>query len=56
MARYIFNVIDGSSLVDDTGSECADMADMRPQAIEAAWQDCMIYLAISLRVANGKCM
>ena len=36
MPRYFFNVIDGEFLVDDEGTVCDDMADMRAQAIDTA--------------------
>ena len=36
MPRYFFNVIDGKFLVDDTGTECSGMSQMRDQAISAA--------------------
>ena len=36
MPRYFFNVVDGKFLVDDTGTECSGMAEMRDQAIRAS--------------------
>ena len=36
MPRYFFNVIDGQFLVDDEGTVCPDMADVRAQAIDTA--------------------
>jgi hypothetical protein len=36
MARYFFHVIDGQMLLDEHGTECATLADMRDQAIETA--------------------
>jgi hypothetical protein len=40
MARYFFNFIDGKLLVDREGTECADMHDVRTQAIHTA--GCML--------------
>jgi hypothetical protein len=36
MPRYFFNVIDGKFLVDDEGTECAGMREVRAQAISTA--------------------
>lgn len=36
MPLYFFHVHDGVDLVDDTGTECADLTEARKQAIEAA--------------------
>ena len=36
VARYYFNVIDGKLLVDNEGTECSDMVEVRVQAIETA--------------------
>jgi len=38
MPRYFFHVIDGAFLVDDTGTDCANMGEVRRQAIETAGQ------------------
>jgi hypothetical protein len=36
MPRYFFNVIDGEFLVDDDGTDCANMKAARNQAITTA--------------------
>ena len=36
MARYYFHVIDGHVLVDQDGTDCSDMDDVREQAIVTA--------------------
>jgi hypothetical protein len=36
MALYYFHVIDGEFLVDEEGTECADMREVRDQAITSA--------------------
>jgi hypothetical protein len=36
MSRYFFHVIDGKVLIDDEGTECASLSDVREQAITAA--------------------
>ena len=36
MSRYFFHVVDGQFLVDDEGTECAGMAEVRSQAIHTA--------------------
>lgn len=36
MSRYYFNVIDGKFLVDEDGTECSDMDEVREQAITTA--------------------
>jgi hypothetical protein len=36
MPRYFFNVIDGQFLVDEQGTDCADMQCVRDEAIKTA--------------------
>lgn len=36
MPRYFFNVIDGQFLVDEEGTDCADMKGVRDEAIKTA--------------------
>ena len=36
MARYFFNIIDGQFIVDDEGTLCASVGDMRQLAIRTA--------------------
>lgn len=36
MPRYFFNVVDGHFLVDNVGTECRDMHEVRNQAITTA--------------------
>jgi hypothetical protein len=36
MPRYFFNVIDGKFLVDEEGTECSGMPEVRDQAIATA--------------------
>ena len=36
MPLYFFNVIDGKFLVDEDGTECAGMPEVRTQAIQTA--------------------
>ena len=36
MSLYFFNVIDGQFLVDNEGTECAGMVEVRQQAIQTA--------------------
>jgi hypothetical protein len=38
MARYFFNIKDGLDIIDDVGTECADLSEARTMALSTAGQ------------------
>jgi hypothetical protein len=56
MARYYFHVIDGKFLVDDEGTECRGITDVREQAIATAGAILRDSAEDFPAAQNGRCM